>query len=70
MSSALTNSAGRVRTSSDALPYEHVRALLDTFDKAMLVVDRQGRVMSDEHESPEMPGRASEERAKHIQSVH
>jgi signal transduction histidine kinase len=45
MSTALTNSAGRVRTSGDALPYEHVRALLDTFEKAMLVVDRRGRLI-------------------------
>lgn len=45
MSSALTNSAGRLGSTHDALPYEHVRALLDTFEKAMLVVDRQGRVL-------------------------
>ncbi len=45
MSSALTNSAGRLGSGHEALPYEHVRALLDTFDKAMLVVDRQGHVL-------------------------
>ena len=43
MSTALTNTAGRA--SSDAISYEHVRALLDTFEKAMLVVDRQGRLI-------------------------
>ncbi len=45
MGSMLTNTAGRLGPRSENLPYEHVRALLDTLDKGLLVVDRQGRVL-------------------------
>jgi len=45
MGSMLTNTAGRLGPRSESLPYEHVRALLDTLDKGLLVVDRQGRVL-------------------------
>src|SRR5664279_4472920 len=45
MSSGATNSTGVFGPGSGTLPYEHVRALLDTLDKGLLVVDRQGRVL-------------------------
>jgi signal transduction histidine kinase len=41
----LTNSMGKVGGKSESLPYEQVRALLDTFDKGLLVADRQGFVL-------------------------
>jgi signal transduction histidine kinase len=45
LSSLVTNSMGKVGAKSESLPYEQVRALLDTFDKGLLVADRQGFVL-------------------------
>ena len=45
MRSTVTKSDGRAAAKPDSLPYEHVRALLDTLDKAMLVVDREGQIL-------------------------
>jgi signal transduction histidine kinase len=45
MSSTLTNSTGRIGPRRESLPHEHVRALLDTFEKCLLVADRQGCVV-------------------------
>ena len=42
MSSALTNSAGRMGSRRDDLPHDHVRALLDTLEKGLLIADRKG----------------------------
>jgi len=45
MSSTLTNSTGRIGPRRESLPHEHVRALLDTFEKGLLVADREGMVV-------------------------
>jgi len=45
MSSLVTNSMGSAGGHSEALPYEQVRALLDTFERGLLVADRQGFVI-------------------------
>ncbi len=45
MSSLVTKPMGSVAGHSEGLPYEQVRALLDTFDRGMLVADRQGFVI-------------------------
>ena len=44
-SSLVTKSDGKATGQSEGLPYEHVRALLDTMDKGMLLVDRDGQVL-------------------------
>ena len=45
MSSTLTNSTGRIGPRRENLPHGHVRALLDTFEKGLLITDRQGSVV-------------------------
>lgn len=45
MSSTLTNSTGRIGPRRESLPHEHVRAFLDTFEKGLLIADRQGTVV-------------------------
>jgi len=45
LSSLISNPLGQAGGQSRTLPYEHVRALLDTFDKGVLVADRQGLVL-------------------------
>ncbi len=42
MGSTITNTSGRVGPRSESLPPEHVRALLDTFEKGLVVADREG----------------------------
>ena len=42
MGSTITNTSGRVGPRSEGLPPEHVRALLDTFEKGLVVADREG----------------------------
>ncbi len=45
MSSLVTNSMGSAGGHSEGLPYEQVRALLDTMERGFLVADRQGFVI-------------------------
>ena len=45
MSSTLTNSTGRIGPRRESLPHGHVRALLDTFEKGLLVADRDGIIV-------------------------
>ncbi len=45
LSTLAPNPTGKTRGKSEGLPYEHVRALLDTFDRGLLVADRQGLVL-------------------------
>jgi signal transduction histidine kinase len=45
MSSLVTKTVGSTGGNSEGLPYEQVRALLDTIDKGLLVADRQGFIL-------------------------
>jgi signal transduction histidine kinase len=45
MRSLVTKSDGKALAKPDSPPYEHVRALLDTIDKGVLLVDRDGQVL-------------------------
>ncbi len=45
MRSVVTKSDGKETGKSESAPYEHLRALLDTVDKGMLLVDREGQVL-------------------------
>src|SRR5208283_3721842 len=45
LSSLITNLMGKAGGKSQSLPFEHVRALLDTLDKGLLVANREGLIL-------------------------
>ena len=45
LSSVVAKSIGQGRRIPESLPYDHVRALLDTIDKGLLIADRQGATL-------------------------
>ena len=45
LNTVVAKSVGRARRVPESLPYDHVRALLDTIDKGLLIADRQGATL-------------------------